>query len=84
MIHDRQLRQLGELARELAKRGVQVGMSDARPAVLVRADPLDAPLYITVTGDAFAWLDACHLANDPAGAADRIAKVVGIRTARKP
>lgn len=61
---------------------MRVGMSDARPALTVRADSSDTPLYVTVEDGAFGWLDASHSAADPVGAAERIAALVMVRASR--
>jgi hypothetical protein len=42
------LRLVSGLCRELAKLGLNVGMSDARPAVVIRIGLVNRPLWITV------------------------------------
>lgn len=76
---DRKLELLTGLCRELSKLGLNVGLSDARPAVVVRTS--DAPgLWITVddSGEFFEWAEAGHRhpATDPAGAAALIFEYV--------
>jgi hypothetical protein len=63
------------LCREAAKLGLNVGMSDARPAAVIRTvgKPL---LWITVgdTGEFFEWHQGRYPVTDPAGAAALIWK----------
>lgn len=73
----RDLERLTELCRELAKFGVQVGLSDARPAMSVRRDLTDRRVWVEVdaSGGSFVWRRddlARHPADDPAGAAARL------------
>jgi hypothetical protein len=72
------LRLISGLCRELAKLGLNVGMSDARPAVVIRTGLINPPLWITVdaSGEFFEWRDADeqHPVTDLAGAAARIAE----------
>jgi hypothetical protein len=69
------------LCRESAKLGLNVAMSDARPAALIRiaAKP---PTWITVgvSGEFFEWQGAGnrHPVADPAGAAARILKYLAL------
>jgi hypothetical protein len=74
-IVNREIRLLGDLARELVKLGFQVGMSDARPAVFIRDDAERVALVISVSGDYFEWRegDDSHLVTDLAGAVGAIA-----------
>lgn len=74
---DQQLRALTELCRELAQLGLNVGMSDARPAVSVRKGQANQGLWITVDSSrgTFVWRrdDDQHETRDPSDAATRIA-----------
>lgn len=82
--HSRDLCQLVELCRELAKLGVHVGVSDARPAVSVRGDLADRRVWVEVDAGSFVWRRddvARHSADDPAGAAARLADYVKNRDA---
>jgi hypothetical protein len=79
MDHGRALLVLVDLCRELIKLGVHVGLSDARPAVSVRGGLALRKVWIEVdpSGDSFVWRrddQAHHAADDPAGAAARIAE----------
>jgi hypothetical protein len=69
---DRELELITELCRRLAKMGLNVGMSDARPAAVIRTRDEPA-LSITVdpSGEFFEWCQAekRHPVSDPAGAA---------------
>ena len=83
---NRDLDVLTELCRELAKRGLKVGMSDARPAVSARGELTSRKLWISVSssGDAFMWRrddDVRHTTDDPAGAASQIADYLVLRDA---
>jgi hypothetical protein len=74
----RKLILLVELCRELAKLGIGVGLSDARPALSVRNGPAARKVWITVDDScaSFVWRrddHAHHAVDDPAGAAARIA-----------
>jgi hypothetical protein len=76
---ERNLGLLVELCRELAKLGVKVGLSDARPALSVRGGLVDRRTWIEVdpSGESFVWRRddrACHSVDDPAGAARKIAE----------
>jgi hypothetical protein len=69
---------LVELCRELAKLGIGVGLSDARPALSVRNGPTDRKVWISVddSGESYVWRrddHEHHAVDDPAGAAARIA-----------
>jgi hypothetical protein len=70
--HDRELELVVELCRPLAKIGLNVGMSDARPAAVIRTRN-EPSLWITVdpSGEYFEWDEAQHRhpTTDPAGAA---------------
>lgn len=63
------------LCREAARLGLDVGMSDARPAVVIRT-AAKPPLWIAVdhTGEFFEWHQDRHPVTDPAGAAALIRK----------
>jgi hypothetical protein len=74
--HSRDLCQLVELCRELAKLGVHVGVSDARPALSVRGGLTDRKVWVEVDDGLFVWRRddlARHPADDPAGAAALLA-----------
>lgn len=69
---DLNLELIVQLCKELAKAGLNVGMSDAKPAAIVRHSDI-GPLLITVdeTGEYFVWREGqCrHPVIDPAGVA---------------
>lgn len=72
------IRLLAVLCRELAKLGLNVGMSDAKPALSVRLGRLNRRLWISVnaTGESFEWCRGArhrHAVADPVGAAQQIA-----------
>jgi hypothetical protein len=80
----RDLAPLTELCRELAKLGLDVGLSDAGPAVSVRKGLVGRKLWISVdtSGKSFVWRrdDYCqHDATDPAGAAAHVAAYIKTR-----
>jgi hypothetical protein len=82
----RDLNRLTELCRELAKFGVQVGLSDARPALSVRRDLADRRVWVEVdvADGSFVWRRddlARHPADDPAGAAACLADYLKNRDA---
>jgi hypothetical protein len=68
---------IAALCRESAKLGLNVGMSDARPAAVIRT-ATTPPMWITVgvQGEFFEWQGAAirHSIADPAGAAALILK----------
>ena len=68
---------IAALCRESAKLGLNVGMSDARPAAVIRTEARP-PTWITVgvSGEFFEWqgADIRHSVSDPAGAAALILK----------
>ncbi|MEV0401266.1 hypothetical protein [Actinoallomurus sp. NPDC050550] len=71
---DHSLGALVELCRELAGRGIRVGISDARPALSARVDVADRRLWIEVdaSGESFVWRrddHDHHRTDDPVGAA---------------
>ncbi|WP_345366362.1 hypothetical protein [Actinoallomurus liliacearum] len=75
-----------ELCRELAKLGVKVGLSDARPALSARGALAERKLWIEVdlSGGTFVWPydgQARHGLDDPAGAAAQIAEYLRLRDA---
>lgn len=83
--HEQELEKLTVLCQELAKLGLNVGMSDARPAVSVRADRSGPPWWIAV--DASGEVFECHEPearfpiDDPTSAAASIAqRVKAMRT----
>ncbi|MEV5748977.1 hypothetical protein AB0L00_14265 [Actinoallomurus sp. NPDC052308] len=68
----RDLCRLVELCRELAKLGVHVGVSDARPALSARGDLTGRKVWVEIDAGSFVWRRddlARHPADDPAGAA---------------
>jgi hypothetical protein len=77
----RDLEALSMLCRELARLGLTVGISDARPAVSVRAGLTEPKVWITVnpSGQLFTWrrddVDR-HPVDDPAGAAAHIQELI--------
>jgi hypothetical protein len=76
--HTTELRLLATLCRELASLGLDVGMSDAKPALSVRQGRANPRLWISVdVADGFyVWHGAgrrSHPVTDPAGAAKLIA-----------
>jgi hypothetical protein len=72
-----ELRLIVELCREAARRGLNVGMSDARPAAVIRTGA--APWWVTVEDGFY----ACpaegfrHPVTDPSGAAAALARRTG-------
>jgi hypothetical protein len=79
--HEREIRLLADLVRELVGFGFQVGMSDAGPAAFIRSATGRLVVVIAVTGDYFEWKSGndSHLVTDPAGAAAAIAAHVWSR-----
>jgi hypothetical protein len=82
-----EVRFLAALCRELAQRGLDVGMSDAKPALSVRPSRGNALVWISVDrrGGVFEWCRTRrHSLADPAGAADVIAAEIcrGTRKSR--
>jgi hypothetical protein len=74
---DAELEALTRLCRKLAGLGLNVGMSDARPAISVRADMKSPRVWVSVedSGEAFTWCcdgNGRHDVDDPAGAAEQI------------
>jgi hypothetical protein len=80
--HDRELELVVELCRPLAKIGLNVGMSDARPAAVIRTRN-GSSLWITVdpSGEFFEWDEAQHRhpVTDPAGVAALVSEQVKAR-----
>jgi hypothetical protein len=80
--HDRELELIISLCRPLARIGLNVGMSDARPAaaIHIRDEP---SLWITVdpSGEFFEWDEAGqrHPVADPAGAAALVSEQMKAR-----
>lgn len=73
------VRLLAALCRELAGHGLDLGMSDAKPALWVRLGRRDPRLWVLVDVGAgrFEWGHGSrHPAADPAGTADRIAREI--------
>lgn len=84
--HDRNLGALVELCRELIKFGVNVGLSDARPALSVRGALVGRKVWVEVdsSGESFVWRhegQTRHAVDDPAGAAVRLAEYLKLRDA---
>ncbi|MCO6010180.1 hypothetical protein NE236_34970 [Actinoallomurus purpureus] len=78
---------LVELCRELAKLGLSVGMSDARPALSVRRGLTGRKVWIEVDAScaSYVWRrddQDHHPVDDPAGAATRIAAYLNKRDDR--
>jgi hypothetical protein len=71
------VRLLAALCKELAQLGLDVGMSDAKPALAVRRCRTELRLWISVDVDDgfFEWRDGRrrHAVSDPSGAAKLIA-----------
>jgi hypothetical protein len=72
------LRRLAALWRKTAALGLDVGMSDAKPALSVRLSRANPRLWVSVdvAGDCYVWRRAGerrHPVADPAGAATLIA-----------
>ncbi|WP_433174551.1 hypothetical protein [Actinoallomurus sp. CA-150999] len=83
---NRNLGALVALCHELSKLRVKVGLSDARPALSVRGDLVQRKTWIEIdpSGEWFVWRrddQACHAADDPAGAAKKIAEYLKARDA---
>jgi hypothetical protein len=82
---DRELELVIELCRPLAKIGLNVGMSDARPAAVIRARN-EPSLWITVdpSGEFFEWHEAQyrHPVTDPVGAAALVSDQVKAQHSR--
>lgn len=82
----RDLEALSLLCRELARLGMIFGISDARPAVWVRANLTDSRVWINVnpSGQLFTWrrddVDR-HPVDDPAGAAAQLFDYLKLRDA---
>jgi hypothetical protein len=71
-----ELEAIADLCRELAKLGLSVGMSDARPALVIRGGAV-SPVWITVdaSGTRFEWNETeTHPVSDLAGAAAFVAE----------
>lgn len=66
------------LCRELAALGLNVGMSDARPAISVRTERASPRVWVSVdaSGRFFEWQEAesRHPVDDPVGAAALLAE----------
>jgi hypothetical protein len=79
------LRRLVELCGAPVGSGLYVGLSDARPALSVRAGLTGRRLWIEVEGGSFVWRrtdEVRHVVDDPAGAAAAIAEYLAGRSAR--
>lgn len=76
---DPKLTLIVRLCRELAKLGVNVGLSDARPAAVIRPR-VRGPLWVTVdeSHQFYEWLEADkrYPASSPTHAATSIAKAI--------
>jgi hypothetical protein len=85
--HNRQVRLLAELVRELALRGVSAALSDARPAVFLRTGLVIPWLSVTVdnAGEFFEWRNGYnrHSVKDPAGAAAALLAYINARTTNR-
>ncbi|MEV5749566.1 hypothetical protein AB0L00_17255 [Actinoallomurus sp. NPDC052308] len=85
--HAQKVDRLVYLCRELAKRGIRVEMSDARPAVTVRLTLTASRVSVEVVDGAFVWrrddYDR-HTAEDVVGAAGRIADYLKARAGDGP
>ncbi|MEV5708292.1 hypothetical protein [Actinoallomurus sp. NPDC052274] len=82
--HSRELSRLVDLCRELAKLGVHVGVSDARPALSVRGDLTDRKVWVEIDAGSFVWRRddlARHPVDDAAGAAACLANYLKARGA---
>ena len=79
---DEEYQAVALLCRELAKLGLNIGLSDARPAVVIRVKGKSS-LYVTldVSGEFFEWgkPEDRHPVEDPAGAAAQLADDVKAR-----
>jgi hypothetical protein len=78
-----EVRLLATLCRELAKQGLDVGMSDAKPALSVRLCHAAPRLWILVDACAGVFEWGCgrrHAVTDPAGTAERIAVELSAET----
>jgi hypothetical protein len=83
----REIRALVELCQALAGSGLYVGLSDARPALSVRAGLSGKRLWISVEGETFVWRrtdEVRHAAGDPAGAAAEIVAYLDGRPDDRP
>lgn len=84
---DPELTPLLALLRELTARKIQVGLSDAIPALRVyTAFPgVQLHVYVTCSGESFTWQEAQnrHPVTDPGGAAALIAEYVRSWNARQ-
>jgi hypothetical protein len=73
---------VAKLCGELASLGLNIGLSDARPAVVIWVKGTSS-VYVTldVSGEFFEWgkPQARHPIGDPAGAASQLAKHVKAR-----
>ncbi|GLY74394.1 hypothetical protein Airi01_026610 [Actinoallomurus iriomotensis] len=82
---DRELELITHLCRRLAALGLSVGMSDARPAAVIRTRN-EPTLTITVdaSGDCFEWSEGAHRhpVADPSGAAAAIVEYVKAQRSR--
>jgi hypothetical protein len=80
---EQKIRALTDLCAALAGSGLYVGLSDARPALSVRAALTGSRIWIGVEGDAFVWRgtdEARHAIGDPVGAAAEIVAYLGGHT----
>jgi hypothetical protein len=72
--HNRELKLITDLCRPLARIGLNVGMSDARPAAMIRTGSDLLCVTVDSSGEFFEWSEASrHPATDPTGAAALIA-----------
>jgi hypothetical protein len=79
---DEEYQAVALLCRELAKLGLNIGLSDARPAVVIWVKGTSS-VYVTldVAGEFFEWgkPEARHPVGDPVGAAAQLAQDVKAR-----
>jgi hypothetical protein len=75
---DQELESLRLLAVELVKLSLQVGLSDAGPALILRGDTGRITMVVTADANQFQWRrgEDTHDVSDPVGAAGAIASTV--------
>ncbi|MCO5997533.1 hypothetical protein [Actinoallomurus rhizosphaericola] len=82
MDSEQKIRALIDLCQALAGSGLHVGLSDARPAMSVRASLTGDRIWIGIEDDAFVWRRSekvRYAVGDPAGAAAEITAYLGGR-----
>lgn len=85
MDSERKIRALTGLCQALAGSGLYVGLSDARPALSVRACLTGGRIWIGIEDDAFVWRrvdEVRHPVGDPAGAAAEIVAYLDVGAER--